>query len=75
MSLLSIHKEENVFNSVGDVRTEYVVRDHRGNTITTLDSKTSANKAMLMLCGGPGDLVFYDFHAQVWYPRSANRVH
>lgn len=75
MSILSIHREENTYNSLGDTRTEYVVRDHRGNMITTLDSETSASEAMLMLCGGPGGLVFYDYHAQVWYPRSNNRVH
>lgn len=68
MSIISIHKETNKFNGAGDTRIEYVIRDHQGNAISAFSTKGEAETAELMLCGMPGDLAFYDYQAQVWYP-------
>ncbi len=69
VGIMRIEEQQNRFNSFGDVRTEYVVLDALDNNRAAFETLREAESAIIMLTGGPGSMSFYDYHAQVWYPK------
>ncbi len=69
VGIMRVEKQQNQYNGTGATRTEYVVIDDLDNIRTAFGDRKVAEAARIMLTGGPGAVIFYDDHKQVWYPK------